>query len=297
MINQKNWFFLFCSVLIIFGGRSNALAQSPHVSGIQIDWSLWNFKPMYEEVSGALRVTGFLALAKEYAVTGDNIVAVWYIRGSNGTWGKKSWLTTDPNEVVESVKLQTGIPDAEDELWEIGQEHYVPSGNAPEDAKPYGQGVLEADPLYLAIQSSEDPALYIAMLTMMGYKSADIKIDNPPASVDGRLEAMAIAVEVGLLYEVTSEAGARAQTEAIVEIMYNLGVLYTPPPTCDAKVIGPWVLGAVSPAYACAWNVSSSWTAVPSGRAYTCEYVWCCAFSRTRSALAQRTDCSTYTCT
>jgi len=78
-------------------------------------------------------VTGFVALADSGLTTGDNIVAVWYVRDvATNTWTVKSWLTDDVTEAVKSVKIQAGIADSEDEHWDLDAPLSILAGENPE---------------------------------------------------------------------------------------------------------------------------------------------------------------------
>ena len=277
---------------------NEALAGSPHVSGMRIDWNAWNFKPTYDDASGTARVTGFLALAKEGAASGSNIVAVWYIRNANGTWSTKSWLTSDAAEAIKSVKIGTAIPDSEDEKWEVGQDlHILPTDN-PENPKDYGKGLLADDPLYPLLATASDAAALVSLLAEIGYKAAAIKIDNSTGcNSDEQLTVMAGAIEAGLAMTVTDDTSAQAQTQTMATLLAAVTLCAQPTPVCTPGLTGPWVLGAVVGPKACSWAVTSTWTALNGGRSYTCNYSYCCTYARTRSAPAIRADCATYTCT
>jgi len=56
-----------------------------HVAWSKIDTGSWTFNPIYSQAGGGgTSVNNFLALADPFTVSGDNIVAVWYQRGSGG---------------------------------------------------------------------------------------------------------------------------------------------------------------------------------------------------------------------
>jgi hypothetical protein len=278
---------------------NGVVAQSVHVSQIRIDWNSWRFKPLYTEDGGVNRVTGFLAIADQSAVTGENIVAVWYSRESTQDWSKRSWTTDDVASVIKSMKISLGIPDSEDENWEINQSVQVLPTDAPLIAKEYDKGLFVDDPLYNFVASSDDPVSLVAFLDEVGYKVADIKIDHPAScTVDAQLEVMARAVENGLAIVVTDEESSKSQTEAMAAEIATLAACQPAvTPACTPGVTGPWVLGAVVGPKGCSWSVTDTWTAVTAGRAYTCSYEYCCTYTRTRSAPAVKADCSVYTCT
>ncbi len=274
-------------------------AQSPRVSGMRIDWNVWNFKPIYDDSSGMIRVSGFLAMAKEGTVAGDNIVAVWYLRNNDGTWSKKSWLTSDATEAIKSVKISMGIPDSEDNNWEAGQDLRVLPTDDPELPKDYSKGLLADDPLYPILATCNDAATLVSMLAQIGYKAADIHLDNTSGcSADSILDSMAVAIEAGMAITVIDDASSQVQTKAMATVLSAVTVCaQAAPATCTPGLTGLWALGAISPPRACSWSVTDSWTTATGGRAYTCNYTYCCTYTRSRSAPAIRSDCSTYTCT
>jgi hypothetical protein len=285
-------------IAFAFSLTHNAVAQSPHVSGMRIDWGAWNFKPLYDDATGSARVTGFLALSKEDAATGDNIVAVWYVRNADQSWSKKSWLTSDTAEAIKHVKISTGIPDSDDERWEVDQDLRVLPSDNPETPMDYSMGLLTDDPLHPLVSTSSDAASIVSFLTDIGYKAADIAIDNSSDfSSDEQLDIMADAIELGHSMSVTDQSSANAQSEAMATVMAAAVVIQPGTPTCVPGITGPWTLGAITGPTACSWLVTDTWVTIMGGRTYTCSYEWCCTYTRSRSAPAVRANCSTYTCT
>src|SRR5690606_9806982 len=103
---------------------------------------------------------------------GDNLQVVWYVRGD--PWTSQTWTTSDPWEAINYIKAQLGIPDEEDERWEMG----TPSSEDQAQAQDYANGFLASDPLGPAVWSMPDPEAWIQDLVLLGYPAANLSADN-----------------------------------------------------------------------------------------------------------------------
>jgi hypothetical protein len=183
--------------LVAMGLACQAIAQDQpayHVACSRIEAGTWVFTPAYADDGGdAPQVHSFLALAQEGGITGDNLVAVWYIRGESG-WSYKSWSTPDPWEAIKWVKSEMSIPDDEDYRWGIpGTDLGIAQ---PEEPKDYVAGVLETDPLAPALVESPDRDAIVAILAASGYPAADVRVDaEDGCTTDEKLTGMALAIE------------------------------------------------------------------------------------------------------
>jgi len=180
----------------VFAASTTAAAQTTHhVALSKIDTGVWTLTPIYSQESGAgATVVSFLALADMAAVSGGNIVTVWYQRDASG-WTAKSWETTDPWVAIKSVKQAMGIPDAEDERW--GAPGLGMSVTDAEQPKEYAAGVLVEDPLASFIVGSPDRASLVEFLTSIGYKAADVSVDEEEdgCTTNAKLDGMAAAAK------------------------------------------------------------------------------------------------------
>lgn len=173
-----------------------------HVGGFSLNWGNWKFKPIFSSnPTSGCRVQSLLALAKSEAVTGDNIVAVWYVRGETPTseWTMKSWRTSDPVEAIKFVKGELAISDAEDELWDMDGSLATLPGENPEAPQNYSKGLLLDDPLFPLVEFDPDGSQLIGLLTDIGYKSATIELDwkdNCPG--DNIVERIAVGFDWGV---------------------------------------------------------------------------------------------------
>lgn len=167
-----------------------AVAQTNHVAWSKIETGSWTFNPIYTQTAETgPSVVSFLALADPAALSGDNIVAVWYQRDAGG-WTAKSWETSDPWEAIKSVKLALGVADEEDERWGVpGSDDDLA---AVEEPKDYTVGVLAEDPLAPLIVGSPDRAALVEFLTSIGYKAADVPVDKDDGcTTNAKLDGMA----------------------------------------------------------------------------------------------------------
>jgi hypothetical protein len=218
-----------------------ANAQTTHHVGCsKIDIGSWTLTPIYSKTGTQVEhVVSFLAFAKPSAVVGSNLIAIWYQREGE-TWTSKSWETSDPWEVIASVKAVYEIPNSEDHLWGL------PSGGegvaVPETPKEYSAGLLLSDPAAGIILSSPDRDAIVDVLTAAGYSSANISLEDIDGiPMDVKLEGMALSSKyqiadcIGFPLGTTPASGATAQ--------YGTYFISCQSPTVTPT--GPWtVVGA-----------------------------------------------------
>jgi hypothetical protein len=265
---------LFMAALACACSVSQAQPGTAHVSTTQVEMGGWMLNPIYiePEAGCTAHVQSFLALADVWAVSGDNIVAVWYVRGSNGMWTTKSWSTSDVWGAIKSVKSDMGISDSEDGLWSVE----VPdSGTLASEQKDYMAGVLADDALVTLITDSPDRDFIVTSLVAIGYKAADLAIDKSDCSVDSKLEGMAAAVEQTLTgdEETMTDRSMMALAASSAASCLVAGVQITPFPI---KPTTPWA----PPVYSC----STWWDPLGSGCWSTC-----CVWTETRTVTQKRT--------
>ncbi len=168
----------WCLGVAVAGWMALGAAAQPtnHVAWSKIDTAPWILNPVYTEAGGGTQPTihSFLALADPGSVTGNNLVAVWYIKGSAG-WTTKSWMTTDPWKAINSVKAELGIPDAEDERWGFPGDGSASGSSAPAD---YTSGVLATDPVAALILGSPDRDAIVQLLATVGYTVANVPVEK-----------------------------------------------------------------------------------------------------------------------
>ncbi len=232
---------------VVFAAVASASAQaSNHVAWSKIETGPWIMHTIYtEDAAGGRTVGNFLALTDPNAAVGDNLIAVWYQRSESG-WTTKSWTTADPWEAIKAVKGQLGIPDDEDDRWDLsGSDEGIV---APETPKDYTEGVLADDPLASLVASSPNRDAIIEFLAGFGYKAADVPVEKGDGcATDTKLDGMAAAM-VETLRGDEETAVERSMQAWIASGTANCGVgtvavaVVTFPP-----VWTPWSL----PAYLC----------------------------------------------
>lgn len=241
-----------------------------------------------------------MAIAQSDAVTGDNIVAVWYLRdaGSATGWTMKSWLTSDVAEAIKSVKVATGVSDPEDGLWEVDAPLGVLTGIDPEQPKDYSKGVLVDDPLFPVVDLSADGEALVDILTTIGYKSANLSIDWTNGCATGVvLGGVVEAFELGMAQPMVDDAAAATATEA-TSLLVNeaMNCKQTPSPPCTPKTTTVTAVPVATGA--CNWVLTGSTTTpATGGSTVTCNYVVHKAFTQTRTITKTLSNCTTTVCT
>jgi hypothetical protein len=162
-----------------------------HVASSKIELGLWTMHPVYATDNGTLTgVVGFLALADRTAVSGENLIAVWYAHQGT-TWTSTAWTMPDPCQAVRAVKHLMGIPDAQDHRWDLpclgeGGQEPAPPG------EPYTNGVLDNDPLAFLVHSAPDRNAIIRLLVQLGYPAANIPVDlEDECTMHAKLDVLA----------------------------------------------------------------------------------------------------------
>lgn len=135
---------------------------SSHVAEVSFEQGSWQYRAIYSVIGGAPKVTAMFALAEENATTGNNLIAVVYLREVHGEgiaddkWISKSWHSSDKAEIIASVAQYFGLS-SEDDISRLGGTlEAIQSVPTPEQPEAYLNGLLEGDPLALAISTSPD---------------------------------------------------------------------------------------------------------------------------------------------
>lgn len=183
--------------LAVCATAASALAQS-HVSQAQFTVDQWTYTPTYKQTAAGVRVDSVLAIRDPLGATGQNIVAVWYVRPATGctAWVAKAWESADQWEAIKHVKSELSIPDSEDGLW--GTFTDKPATIATNPGVDYEKGFVSTDPLGTALTNDPTRDWVIEILAAAGYKVADNPLDKAPpdgCKADDWLCAMAVSAE------------------------------------------------------------------------------------------------------
>ncbi|MBY0308139.1 MAG: hypothetical protein K2Q09_05310 [Phycisphaerales bacterium] len=128
--------------------------------------------------------------------TGDNLVAVWYVRPAtvSGAWDAKTWDSTDQWDAIKTVKAEAGIADGWDSYWPTSDS---PTFAAALPAKAYSKGFLATDALGVAVNSQMQRDAYVEALTEWGAKVADLNFEKMESGCGDKPVLNAIAETVG----------------------------------------------------------------------------------------------------
>lgn len=173
---------------------SAAWAQEVHrVAWSKVETGPWTLTPIYSEgTNGEPEVVSFLALADASAVTGENLIAVWYKREATG-WTTKSWETSEPSEAIKAIKAEMNIPDSDDDRWDVPGIGSATGTAGP--SKGYVEGVLADDPLVALVAGSPDRDGIVEFLASVGYKAADVPVEKDDGcETNAKLDGMASAM-------------------------------------------------------------------------------------------------------
>lgn len=183
---------------------------------------------------------------------GENINAVWYIRGGEGgnQWTAKAWAGVSEWEVIKAIKQIDSISDCLDGAWAT----YTPKNVFAQAALPkdYSKGFMADDPLLNAVEQSPSRDVLIETLAEWGYKVADVPLDykagvgDDPLRTDKMLTSLAGAVEdqerlpAGSPQVFASSFQQNAQAAfALSWFCYPLS--FTVPGAWSGYSTGPWV--------------------------------------------------------
>jgi hypothetical protein len=222
----------------------SVFAQAQHlVSASRLEVGGWVFQAAYTltETGSAATVDNIIAFAQPGAAVGDNLVAVWYQR-NNGAWSSKSWLTTDRDEVVKSIKTALTIPDSQDSKWAAGGGSFLATA---EVAKAYGAGVLADDPIAVMLEHAPDRDVIVELLASAGYKAAAVPADqSTDCGTFDQLDGM--AAELYLMVNMGDESVWQVASMAPMCQSLGKGWKTTPPPgytpraPCPGCTPAPW---------------------------------------------------------
>ena len=268
----------------------SASAQTFRLAPVNVEEGAWYFQPILRSDLG--RVDSIVALAKNGAVSGNNIVAVWYQRGAEDTsaWTAKSWRTSSVEEAIKSVKSTLQLPDSDDVLWPVGDKTVMNAIPAPENPAEYYKGLLADDALAALVISSPDRDFIVSVLVDVGYKAADIDIEKFQSVVACDPSDVLTGIAKGA--EVTADSGEMeliahtyvAQRCAAISVCWPWTWNGTPG-AWSPCVYGLWVFVRQTPRYD------------PTGTVSDCVYNRTCTQSQSRTNTHRYLDCTRATCT
>lgn len=198
-MKRTSWICLLAGVLASLSASVADAQVGYHVLESKVKLGPWTFNPIvYVSDDGTASVESLLALVDTDAIVGDNIVAVWYNRQTDGSWEAKAWGASDDGTAVSYVAQSLQIPDEERSFWSVpGVYSDIDTIEPPAD---YSNGILLSDPLAPAVLYSADPDGIVEYLTSIGYKSADIPADKSNGCISvQRLNAVANAMNETLI--------------------------------------------------------------------------------------------------
>lgn len=153
------------------------------VSPYKVGIGGWVLNPIIQTSSGnGCVVHSFVALSKAGSTYGQNIVAVWYIRGDAGKWETKSWHTVDQAEAIKYVKAELAIPDSDDALWDEGITTAVLAQKATSMPEDYLKGLLSSDPYAQVVNDPLQREFVVEVLADAGYAAAKVPLDKSSAT-------------------------------------------------------------------------------------------------------------------
>lgn len=188
-----------------------ALAQSPPpvlgaVAPYVVDVGGWAMTPVVTKTgSNPWEVHSFLAIAK--APTGQNLRAIWYVRGTkaNCEWTTKTWDTADVWDAIKYVKSEVSIPDDYDGWWATTA--VVSSTSVALTPELYATGFKQSDPWGVTITSTADRDTWVEWLEEAGYKCANIPFEKKEASADPAYGAKVLSANAETLDGVMAQTG------------------------------------------------------------------------------------------
>jgi len=247
---------------------STGLAQSIRPSSVRVEVNDWHVVPLVSGDGAGCQVDSMVAFAREGTTIGDNLVAVWYVRGGEG-WEAKSWSTTDRWSIVEQLKGAYNIGDEDDYRWGVASSDGAAAGTPIEN---FGSGVLESDPLAPLIEAMPDPQAAVSLLIDGGYPAAMPLNATSLAGVNAMLDAIETAVGIEACIE---DPGTLNVAQSLAASGAMAGTIVVPISDRPMGPPGPWT------------PVPSNCDTIRHGNA--CVWITVCKFTRAQNYLRKRT--------
>lgn len=234
-----------------------------NISSMKVDVGHWSVKPVYEIGESGLRVVGLFASDHSRVSLAGNFSAVYYERPSDDCddWTAYSWNGTTIWGAVQTVKGMYGIPDSEDELWEID---IVPN-LSPATPVLYDQGFALGDPVGDVVNALEEGAreTVVNQLQSNGYPVAAVPFETGnPNAVKGWLIIAARFFDNAI--------GRNLQDNDLETLVAND---YQPPvytdPTCILLELCPLIWRCLNPPGCVPQTIYGEWQ--PYGEACNCR--------------------------
>lgn len=211
-----------------------AHAQSIRPSSVRVEVNDWIVVPLVIQDGEECQVDSMVTFAKEGTTIGNNLVAVWYVRGGEG-WDPKSWSTTDRWSIVEQLKGAFQISDEDDYRWGVAS---LNGASAAIPAENFSGGVLESDPLSPVIESMPDPQAAVALLIEGGYPAA---LPLSSASGASGISAMLDAIEASIGLEgCLDDPSTLAVAQSLATSSAMVGTIVVPISDRPMGPPGPW---------------------------------------------------------
>jgi hypothetical protein len=195
------------------------------VPGIEIQIDNWTFIPtLYNG-----EVETIVALRND-PPQGDNITAMWFLKGSNNSWSSYGWSEQNQAKTVGYVKTALQIPDADDRNWKVAP---LPVNPEEVPARSMNKGLFVDDPFADAVASAADPDAVLDFLVTIGWSAARSSVISGCESANW-LNAIAIGTQQDLLnpgydFAEIDDAAISCQTPP--------GGTPPPPPPCKPRTI------------------------------------------------------------
>lgn len=213
---------------------STGLAQSIRPSSVRVEVNDWHVVPLISGDGAGCQVDSMVAFAREGTTIGDNLVAVWYVRGGEG-WEAKSWCTTDRWSIVEQLKGAYNIGDEDDYRWGVASSDGAAAGTPTEN---FVGGVLESDPLAPLIEAMPDPQAAVSLLIDGGYPAAMPLNATSLAGVNAMLDAIETAVGIEACIE---DPGTLNVAQSLAASGAMAGTIVVPISDRPMGPPGPWI--------------------------------------------------------
>lgn len=248
-------FVLFCGV---------CRGQSPvhHISDMSIRDGDWIYRPVFTlaQDHAAARVDAIVAFRDPNTITGDNLSTILFARDAAPalSWNTKGWSgSQDQASIIKSIKTDYQILDCEDWIWDIKSDLEIQQAVSAGGSEPVEKGLLTSDPLSNVIPLGSIRELAVQLLSGIGYKAADVPIEQTgdPSTIrrDYTLNRMSRGIETYMTSPGTDEQRELAGFAA-----------YTAPITPPGDAPDP----SIVPGYSNPCQQTWTWPAISYGESY-----------------------------